>query len=314
MECDIGCRHYIDKDKHFAVWRIALRIPAFTVVIGRAICSDDREIAAYILLIQCFDFFDSGPAIPLCIACAVIHSSVPIVSQTPLTIIPVNPDILSVHKTILCTVVAGSCIIWMILESQCILITIIVNIYDGVVFRSNCLRRLVCALKGETGFTIIGRSGHSSVASINSVRSASDSTAGMYRFNKVVSVSGNILFPDDYCIICICLCSPLCINGSRFLDFMPKLELCSGSGRIRIPSVKCVTVSDHIQETCITGHFSCLDKPGSVISSSLAVFIKNQPVSFRSTYRELDISFQFNNCFIREHSLGCNIIRFYNIT
>ena len=63
MKINVFCWHDLQRNNNFIINRTVLWIPAFAVIIGDAIISNDRELIADILLIFRIDRLDSGPVI-----------------------------------------------------------------------------------------------------------------------------------------------------------------------------------------------------------------------------------------------------------
>ena len=82
MERHVRTGHDVDIDKHFAIGRVALRIPSFAMIISRAVAADNREVGRYVLFIQRLDLLNGCPARTLRIAGACISITISIESIT----------------------------------------------------------------------------------------------------------------------------------------------------------------------------------------------------------------------------------------
>ena len=74
------------------------------------------------------------------------------------------------------------------------------------------------------------------------------------------------------------------------------ISVCAGG--ISVPSVKSITVSDHVKQAFITGDLTGLDEPGRVIGTALAVLVKNEPIAFRSIDSKSDVTRDIDHCTI----------------
>ncbi len=93
---------------------------------------------------------------------------------------------------------------------------------------------------------------------------------------EIISITLNILLPNDYMIICFRIFGPLCIYSRRFSQNLIEIELTACAVCIFIPSVKCVCIVGRIRWL---SRFFTLKKLRRCIARTLSIFFKNQPES-----------------------------------
>ena len=264
---------------------------------------------------------------------AVINCTPSRIRGSESTIIPINSCFLAVYIavffwTIIIITSRNSISITINLETQRILCSIPINVYDRIAFRSNSLFSLVCTLKVETCSNSFFSTSYLPGGSIYHIRSRTNSSIfDCNGFDKIVSITSNILFPDKHCIIGVAYCIPNGIQISSFVNLMPKLirrciiPLC---GRITlygnailficisyidltfvIPVIKDITKPLHFKQAVITGDVAGLDKTRGVIGCTFTVFEEYQPVAFRCDSREFYIAFNGDFRTVRENSTCC---------
>ena len=283
MEGHVRTWHNIHVDQHFIKGSTALRIPSFTMVIGCTIASDDGEMIRDILLIKRRNLLNGCPACALSIACAVVSLAV-----IPIVVISIacQLDILAVNQSILHAAATCSFSVRMILEGQRILITIPIDVDDGVALRSNLLAGLVGLLEGEACLASVScaryAAGIVSGRRDGGRRRADSRVLDDDRFDKVIAVAGQILFPDQDGVVGRLRGSPLGIDRCSIGDRTAEAELFAvGAGRVGVPSAEGIAVADHLDQASIARHLAVLNETRGVIGRALAVFVKDKPVALR---------------------------------
>ena len=165
----------------------------------------------------------------------------------------------------------------------------------------------------ETCITIIGTINTNTITlRCNCVDVLSNCTTSCYRrLDKIISISGYILLPNNNRIIGSCLRNPACIDRDLITESLFEVILlfcgceiiCDFLGRI--PPAKCVSVTNHIRIVRPIWRFCRIDELRSVIGSAFAVFIKNEPVTFWCIYTEHNISGNRNDLIIRIFCTVC---------
>ena len=204
-------------------------------------------------------------------------------------------DIMAIHDTILCSIIACCRIIRMILECKCIFISVIPHINYRITFSSYSLGCLICSFIRKSVLTSILRSSNSSVIG-DSSWSCTNITGRMNCLNKIIVItSGKTLLPDDDRVLCRCIRFPLGINRRCLTDSITETKLCTsgvsaGCRRCScIPSLERIAFSHHFQKAFITCDLSGFYKSWSIISCTFTILIENKPMSFRSINRKLHI-------------------------
>ncbi len=101
------------------------------------------------------------------------------------------------------------------------------------------------------------------------------------------------LHPYNHRIIGILVGSPLSINGRSFRQLTSKCKRC-GTGRLFIPSAESVTRTTHCQKVSIRSYITVLDELGSVVGSTLSVFVEHEPVTLLLIHGEVHITLDGN--------------------
>ena len=117
---------------------------------------------------------------------------------------------------------------------------------------------------------------------------------------NIITGPGLILCPENDSIARFSVGKPLRIYCSGIAELTPELEYSASrigsslAGSPGIPSVKGIPFALHRKHSFIACCFPCFDKAGGIVSRALAVFIKNQPVSFRCADGKFHIAFDSN--------------------
>ena len=116
------------------------------------------------------------------------------------------------------------------LELQCVLISLIAHINNSCTFRRNLLAGLIITIVVETGILIVSAVyygiGIISITTMtNSINICISISLKLYRLLEIISIAFKVLLPDQYCIFCCCLRSPLCIDSGQSFKRFAKCKL-----------------------------------------------------------------------------------------
>ena len=126
-----------------------------------------------------------------------------------------------------------------------------------------------------------------------------------FRTGNIITIPVYILCPENDGVWRVCVGNPFGINGNIICEFLIKYKCFTGrvSARLArctlIPAAKGISQTKHlIIRSGFLGLISRLHELCRVEGSTVAVFIKDQPVAFRSVYREYHITLNRDLCFI----------------
>ena len=179
---------------------------------------------------------------------------------------------------------------------KCIFCTVIIDIQNSIAFCFN-FHILVKLLEMETSIGIVS-SIYLSICIISTAllrygtNVLSHSTRQRDGLFKIISITCNILFPDDNGVGGGCVGNPLGVNGGVVRNLVSKRKLIAiGTGRIGVPTAERVTETSHfaIGHRSL-GHLSGTQELRCVVFAALAVLVKHQPVAFRGVYAKHHIT------------------------
>ena len=182
------------------------------------------------------------------------------------------------------------------LESQVIHVAIVVHVDHGIALSLDSHIRIVF-LQAEAGVLIISvvDPGVVVVVGASDVQCDRRADGGVFdsdRFSKVVSVTVQILLPNQDCIVGGGFGVPLGIDGDGFrqLPTFEELEfvaICTVF--VSIPAAEGIPEAAHPCRS-VSNRFVRLDEAGGDVRGALAVLIEGQPVAGGSVDDELDVA------------------------
>ena len=135
------------------------------------------------------------------------------------------------------------------------------------------------------------------------------------RLIKIIPISGKILFPNNNRIPSCCFRNPARIHCRLISQRLVKVILCSARslichGLIRKPATKGIPITNHVSIIRSSRFLARLNKLRGIVGRTLAILIKNKPMTFRCIYTKCNISCYVNNVIVLvsfAFSISCNI-------